>query len=96
MSKELLENIKSLTKKELITLLSKITKRVSKEEKMKPYTGRRSPSYCGNKRTPRNRVKGSPAECIRKGVGVGKAQGIISGVNKERDSIYRIIERKTK
>ena len=96
MSKKILENMKYLSKKELISLLTKITKRVSKEEKIKPYTGRRSPSYCGNKRTPRNRVKGTPTECIKKGVGVGKAQGIISGVNKERDSIYRIIERKLK
>ncbi len=97
MSKEILENIKSLSKKDLISLLTKITKRVYKEEKIKPYTGRRSPSYCGNKRTPpRNRVKGTPAECIKKGVGVGKAQGVISGVNKERDSIYRIINRNIK
>lgn len=96
MSKELIKNFKNLSKKELISLLSKITKRISKEDKMKPYTGRKSPSYCGNKRTPRNRLKGSPAECIRKGVGVGKAQGIISGVNKERDSIYRIINRVVK
>lgn len=93
MSKELLSELPNLSKSECITLLSKIIRRVSKTEKAKPYTGKTSPSFCGNGRTPRGRVKGNSAECIRKGVGVGKAQGIIAGVNKEREGLYRIIER---
>ncbi len=93
MSRELLNELSNLSRNEAISLLKKIVRRVHKTEKIKPYTGRPSPSFCGNGRTPRGRVKGSSAECIRKGVGVGKAQGIIAGVNKEREYLYRLVER---
>lgn len=93
MSSDLINKLPNLSKNECITLLKGIIRRVAKTEKIKPYTGRPSPSFCGNGRTPRGRVRGNGAECIRKGVGVGKAQGVIAGVNKEREYLYRKIER---
>lgn len=93
MSSDLLRELPKLSKEECLSLLSSIIRRVAKTEKIKPWNGRPSPSYCGKGRTPRGRVKGNGAECIRKGVGVGKAQGEISGINKEREYIYRKIER---
>lgn len=90
------QNLNNLKKSECISLLQKILKRVSKEEKPKVYRGPKSPSYCGSGRIPQGRSKGSSATCIRKGVGVGKAMGKIEGINTERDHILKMIEREIK
>lgn len=93
MSDKLLEKINKMKKNELQSCLKKILKRCEKEEKAKAYTGPKSPTYCGKKATPNGRTKGSPAICIRKGVGVGKAMGVIEGVNDERNKIINLIKR---
>jgi hypothetical protein len=87
------ENLNNLKKSECISLLQKIIKRVSKEEKPKVYRGLKSPTYCGNGKVPQGRSKGSSAICIRKGVGVGKAIGKLEGINIERDRIFKMIEK---
>jgi hypothetical protein len=90
---ELIEGISHLPKSECVTLLKKIIKRIEKEEKPKEYKGRRSNSYCGDGRSPRGKIKGNSTECVRKGFGAGSAVGVIKGVNKERESLYRMIKR---
>lgn len=86
------DKIERLRKQELVRLLKKIVKRCKKTKEKSPYNGPPSQTFCGKKRNNVNQVrKGTRIECLKKGIGVGGANGEIKGINKERDSIIRLI-----
>jgi RIO-like serine/threonine protein kinase len=93
MSSDLIDRINKMKKTDLTSLVIKLLKRCNKVEKQKTYKGPTSLTYCGKSSPPVGKKRGSPVVCIRKGVGVGKAMGVIEGINKERNEIVKIIKK---
>jgi hypothetical protein len=86
------DKIEGLSKQDLIRLVKKIVKRCRKIKEKSPYNGPPSQTFCGKKRNNVNQIrKGTRVECLKKGIGVGNANGEIKGVNKERNNIIKLV-----